>query len=161
MKQWTTEERKEIARLRKAGHDNSYISGQMKVTRRSNAIPPVTQRSKPMATKKVGKKKASKKKAVKKTPARKPAGKQGRQKGGFQIGDKLTAVKGLDDNFYKNFPRYAAYELICNKGSMKTTDFVAAVEKLKGVKSRAQALGILTKLVDKGCVKATGAKKAA
>lgn len=155
MKPWTTEERKEIARLRKAGHDNSYISGQMKVTRRSNAIPPVTQRSKPMATKKVGKKKASKKKV------RKPAAKTGRKKGGFQIGDKLTAVKGLDDNFYKNFPRYAAYELICKKGSMATADFVAAVEKLKGVKSRAQALGILTKLVDKGCVKATGTKKAA
>jgi hypothetical protein len=164
---WTAEEKKVIAQLRKAGKDDSYITGWMKKGRKTNQIPPVAQRSRPMATKKVGKKKvvkkkaAGKKKAVKKVAGRKPAKKAGRKTGGFQCGDKLTAVKGKDDEFYKKFPRYAAYQLLCKKGSMPTSNFVAAVEKLDGVKSRNQALGILTKLLDKGCAKASGKTKAA
>jgi len=156
IKPWTKNEKAEIARLRKAGRDDSYIRGQMKGVRRSNDIPPVTQRSKPMATKKKGK--TSKKKT---TAARKPKAKPGRKAGGFQVGEKLTAVKGMDDKFYKQFPRYAAYQMLCKKKSMATSDFVAAVEKLDGVKTRGQALGILTKLLNKGCAKASGAKKAA
>lgn len=124
-----------------------------------------------MATKKVGKKKgkkvakksaakASKKKVTKKA-GRKPAAKPGRKPGGFQVGDTLTAVKGKDDEFYKKFPRYAAYQLICKKGKMDTAKFVDAVEKFPDVKNRAQALGILTKLLEKGCAKASGKKKAA
>ena len=121
-----------------------------------------------MATKKVGKKKstkkvvkkAAKKKVVKKA-GRKAAAKPGRKPGGFQVGDTLTAVKGKDDEFYKKFPRYAAYQLICKKGKMDTAKFVDAVEKINGVKNRNQALGILTKLLEKGCVKASGKKKAA
>ncbi|MEE8323503.1 MAG: hypothetical protein V3R57_07770 [Candidatus Bathyarchaeia archaeon] len=156
IKPWTKEERKEIARLRKAGYDDSYIRGQMKISRCSNNLPSVTQRSGPMATrKKTGKK------AAKKTAGKKPAKKPGRKTGGFQCGEKLTAVKGQDDQFYKKFPRYAAYQMICKKGSMATSAFVDAVEKLDGVKSRGQALGILTKLLDKGCVKASGKTKKA
>ena len=109
-----------------------------------------------MATKKKGKKKV-----IKKTPGKKPAAKPGRKTGGFQCGEKLTAVKGQDDQFYKKFPRYAAYQLICKKGSMATSDFVDTVEKLDGVKTRGQALGILTKLLDKDCVKASGKSKKA
>jgi len=151
IKPWSKSELKEIARLRKAGYDDSYIRGSMKISRGSNNLPPVTQRSGPMATKKKGKKKVASKKAKK----------PGRSKGGFQCGEKLTAVKGQDDQFYKKFPRYAAYQLICKKGSMATSAFVDAVEKLSGVKSRGQALGILTKLLDKGCVKASGKTKKA
>ena len=110
-----------------------------------------------MATKKVVKKKAAKKTA----PGRKAAKKPGRKSGGFQVGELLTAVKGKDDLFYKKFPRYAAYQLLCKKGKMKTSDFVDAVEKLEGVKSRAQALGILTKLLEKDCAKASGKTKTA
>jgi hypothetical protein len=163
MKPWTEKEKKEIARLRKAGRDDSYIIGWMKKSRRSNQIPPIRERSEPMATrKKTGKKKpAAKKKAAKKVAGRKPAKKQGRKKGGFMVGETLTAVQGQDDNFYKQFPRYAAYQLICKKKTMKTADFVNAVEKLEGVKNRGQALGILTKLIDKGCVKASGKVKSA
>ncbi len=154
-KPWTNSERKEIARLRKLGRDDSYITGWMKKCRRSNNVPSV--RSKPMATRKVGTKKApAKKAAAKKTPARKKGAKPGRAKGAFKIGSKLTAVKGQDDQFYKNFPRYRAYQLLCKKGSMATSAFIDAVEKLDGVKSRGQALGILTKLIDKGCAKASG-----
>lgn len=147
---WTDSERKEIARLRKAGHPDNYIVGQMKVIRHSNAIPPVTQRSKLMATKKVDKKKA------KTTAGKKPAAKPGRKAGGFQCGEKLTVVKGQDDKFYKKFPRYAAYQLLLKKGSMKTSAFVDAVEKLPDVETRGQALGILTKLLKKGCATASG-----
>ncbi len=108
-----------------------------------------------MATKKKGK--TSKKKT---TPARKEPGKRGRTKGTF-LGDTVTAVTGLDDKFYKNFPRYAAYQLICKKKKMKTSAFVDAIEKLDGVNTRGQALGILTKLVDKECVTVSGVKKEA
>ncbi len=116
-----------------------------------------------MATRKKGK--TSKKKASKKktTAARKPAGKRGRKAGGFQCGEKLVAVKGMADKFYKNFPRYRAYQLLCKAGAkgMATAAFVDQVEKIDGVKTRGQALGILTKLLDKECAKASGTKKAA
>ena len=180
MEPWTQKELDEIARLRKAGHDESYIRGCMKVSRHSNNIPPVAQRSKPMATKKkagskkkVSKKKVSKKaakktskkkvskKKVTKKAGRKAGVKAGRKQGGFTVGEKLTAVKGKDDEFYKKFPRYKAYQLLCAKGSMATADFVNAVEKLDGVRSRQQALGILTKLLEKDCARASGAKKVA
>jgi hypothetical protein len=42
---------------------------------------------------------------------------------------------------------------------MKTADFVDTVEKLDGVKSRGQALGILTKLLSKKAAEASGANK--
>lgn len=159
MNPWTPKEKKEIARLRKAGKDDSYIRGWMKKGRRSNDIPPITQRSRPMATKK--KSKTSKKKAAKTTASRKTKGKGGRKPGGFQVGETLTAVSGQDDHFYKQFPRYKAYQLLCKKKTMTTSAFVDQVEKLDGVKTRGQALGILTKLLDKGCAKASGNKKAA
>ncbi len=156
VKPWTKAERKEIAQLTKAGKSDSEIRGWMKTgNNRKGICPPI--RSKKMATKKGSKKKKA---ASKKTPARKPAGKRGRAKGTF-LGTTVTAVPGKDDSFYKNFPRYEAYQLLCKKKSMKTSAFVDAVEKFKKVTSRAQALGILTKLVDKGCTKTSGEKKAA
>jgi len=149
-KPWTKSEKKEIAQLRSEGKSDSEIRGWMKTGNgRKGYCPPLNERSGPMATKNKAKKKASK-------AGKKPAAKPGRKTGGFQCGEKLTAVKGKDDSFYKKFPRYAAYQLICKKGSMKTSAFVDAVEKLSGVKTRGQALGILTKLLDKGCVKASG-----
>ena len=153
MTPYTKSEQTEIARLRKDGRDDSYITGWMKKCRGSNQVPSITQRSGPMATrKKTGtKKKAG---AKKKTPARKAGAKPGRKAGEFKCGDTLTAVQGLDDKFYKKFPRYAAYQLLCKKKSMKTVAFVDAVEKISGVKTRGQALGILTKLLDKKCATA-------
>lgn len=115
--------------------------------------------SKKKASKRKVSKKASKKKVSKKV-SRKKGTRPGRKKGAFKLGDKITAVKGQDEHFYKGFPRYAAYELLCKKGSMPTDKFVDEVEKLEGVKSRTQALGILTKLVDKGCAKMSGKKAA-
>ncbi len=151
---WTAAEKKEIQKLTKAGKTDSEIRGWMKIgNNRKGTCPPI--RSKKMATKK----KTSKKKAAAKTPGRKPAGKRGRTKGTF-LGTTVTAIKGQEKSFYKGFPRFEAYELLCKKGSMKTSAFVDAVEKFKKVTSRAQALGILTKLIDKGCAKTSGEKKA-
>lgn len=156
MKPWTKAEKKEIARLRKEGQSESYIFGYMKTgNNRRGSAPPLKERK--MATKKAGKKKAASKKAPVKA-GKKAAGKPGRKAGGFQCGEKLVAVQGLDDKFYKQFPRYKAYQLLCSKKKtgMKTTDFVDAVEKLDGVKTRGQALGILTKLLKKECAIASG-----
>ena len=166
---WSSEEKKEIAQLRKTGHDESYIFGWMKMGHKRRGVAPPLKEKKEMATKKKApaKKPAAKKKATakKKAPAKKVTKKTGkkvgRKKGGFQCGEKITAVKNQDDMFYKQFPRYKAYQLICSKGSMATTAFVDAVEKLEGVKSRGQALGILQKLIDKDCIKASGKAKAA
>ena len=158
---WDAEEKKEIAQLRKKGWDDSRIRGWMKTgNNRKGQCPPLDDRSETMATaKKAPRKKAAKKKVVKKTPARKAKGKPGRKKGAFKLGENITAVKGLDDSFYQKFPRYKAYVLLCKKGKMKTDAFVTQVEKIDGVKNRAQALGILTKLVDKGCAKMSGVAK--
>jgi hypothetical protein len=150
---WTKAEKKLIADFRKEGRDDSYICGSMKLHRASNQIPQLPSKEMPMATKK---------KAVKKAAPRKESTKRpGRKKGDFKLGDTITAVKGLDDNFYKQFPRYKAYELLCKKGKMKTDTFISNVEKLEGVKNRNQALGILTKLVDKGCATMSGVPKKA
>jgi hypothetical protein len=158
---WTNSEKKEIARKRKQGWDESRIRGWMKLgNNRKGDCPPLKERQ-PMATKKAPKKKVTKKKVVKKAAGRKAAAKPGRKAGGFQCGDKLTAVPGLDDKFYKKFPRYAAYQLICKKKTMDTSKFVDAIEKMDNVNSRGQALGILTKLLNKGCVKASGKVKKA
>jgi len=148
-KPYTKDELKEIARLRKLNRDDSYIIGWMKKCRGSNQVPPV--RSKPMATKKVGKKKVVKKKVA----AKKPAAKPGRKTGEFKIGDTITAVVGMEDKFYKKFPRYHAYMILLKAKKMKTATFVDKIEKLEGVKTRGQALGILTKLINKGCAKAS------
>ncbi len=167
-KPWTAAETKEIAQLRKKGWEDSRIRGWMKAgNNRKGQCPPLDEKESTMATKKKAKaskkkapakKKVSKKKVAKKAPAkkagRKAAKKAGRKAGEFKVGATLTAVKGLDDTFYKKFPRYKAYQLLCKKSPMKTEAFVNAVEKLDGVKSRGQALGILTKLLTKGCAKA-------
>lgn len=162
---WTTKEKREIAQLRKKGWSESRIRGWMKTgNNRRGIAPPLKERI--MATKKAGKKTTTKKATDKNTkkatkPGRKEAAKPGRKAGDFLVGETLTAVPGKDDLFYKKFPRYKAYELLCKKGPMKTVKFIDAVEKLEGVKSRNQALGILTKLLKKECAKATGQKKAA
>jgi len=158
MDPYTKSEQKEIARLRKLGRDDSYINGWMKKCRGTNNVPSVKPRSKPMATRKKTGKKAPAKKAAKKTPGKKPAAKPGRKAGEFKIGDTLTAVTGQDEKFYQKFPRYKAYQLLCKKGTMKTKAFIDAVEKMEGVKTRGQALGILTKLLKKGCAKASNSK---
>jgi len=63
----------------------------------------------------------------------------------------IQAVKGQDEYFYKGFPRYAAYQLLLKapKQTMTVANFIAKVEKLKNVETKAQANGILQKLVDK------------
>ena len=169
-KPWSKAELQEIAQLRKKGKSDSEIRGWMKTgNNRKGQCPSLNERSRPMATtKKTGKKTQAQrltagKKNGKKTAGRKPAAKPGRKAGGFQCGENLVVVTGQDDKFYKKFPRYAAYQLLSKKGAkgMKTSAFVDAVEKLDGVKTRGQALGILTKLLKKGCATASGVKKAA
>lgn len=166
VKPWTVAEKTEIAQLRKKGWDDSRIRGWMKTSNhRKGQCPPLDQKENAMATrkkaskkkvakKKVSKKKVSKKKVAKKVAGRKAAKKPGRKAGEFKVGETLTAVQGLDDTFYKKFPRYKAYQLLCKKKKMKTADFIDEVEKLDGVNSRGQALGILTKLLKKDCAKA-------
>lgn len=162
MNPWNEKELEEIARLRKAGHDDSYIRGQMKVLRKSNNVPIVSERNEPMATKRKAKKKASKKKvtakkkAASKKATRKKSGTPGRKKGTFLIGSKITAVKNMDEYFYKGYPRFKAYELLVKQGPMEIDTFVDKVEKIDGVKTRAQALGIMTKLVEKECARVSG-----
>jgi len=153
VKPYTKKELNEIAHLRdKKGWSDSQIYGWMKVgNNRRGSAPPI--RSTKMATKKAGKKKVVKK-VVKKTPAKKAAAKPGRKAGEFKIGETITAIPGMEDKFYKKFPRYKAYQLLLKKKSMKTSAFVDAIEKLEGVKTRGQALGILTKLINKDCAKA-------
>ena len=64
---------------------------------------------------------------------------------------KIIGVPGQDEHFYKGFPRFHAYQLLLKapKRTMLVTNFIAKVEKLEGVNTRAQANGILQKLVDK------------
>jgi len=160
VKPWTHKEKLEIAALRDKGWVESRIYGWMKLgNNRRGKAPPLKERK--MATKKTTKKKAASKKKT--TAGKKPAAKPGRKAGGFQCGENLVAVKGMEDKFYQKFPRFAAYQLLLKKGvkGMKTSAFVDAVEKLADVKTRGQALGILTKLLKKGCATASGAKKAA
>ena len=153
MEPYTKSEREEILRLHKLGHDDSYIIGWMKKSRSSNQVPPIIWSNGKMATKKKTGKKVAKK-AAKKKVVKKAKGTPGRKAGEFKCGDTLTAVPGLDDKFYQKFPRYAAYQMLCKKKTMKTVAFIDAVEKLEGVKTRGQALGILTKLLNKGCATA-------
>ena len=108
--------------------------------------------NKKVAKKKTPVKKTAKKVAKKKVVKKKAAA-PGRAKGSFKIGDNITVVKGMEDTFYKKFPRYAAYMLLLKAGTMKTATFVDKIERLEGVHSRQQALGILTKLISKGCAK--------
>ncbi len=90
-----------------------------------------------MATKKVSKKAAAK--------SNKAAAKSNNDT------RKIIGVAGQDEHFYTKFPRYAAYQLLCNapKRTMLVKTFLAKVAKLDGVNTPAQANGILQKLVDK------------
>jgi len=100
-KPWTHKEKLEIAALREKGWDESRIYGWMKLgNNRRGTAPPLKER-KEMATKKKTGTKASKKKT---TASRKTGDKPGRKAGGFQVGEKLVAVKGMEDKFYKKIP---------------------------------------------------------
>jgi len=64
---------------------------------------------------------------------------------------KIKAVAGQEEHFYKGFPRRLAYELLCkaSKRTLKVSTFLDKIEKLEGVKTRKQARGIVTKMVNK------------
>ena len=64
---------------------------------------------------------------------------------------KIRAMKGQENHFYKTFPRYAAFELLlaAKKQTMLVSTFLDKVEALDNVKSRKQAKGIVQKLVKK------------
>ena len=64
---------------------------------------------------------------------------------------KIKAVAGQEGHFYKGFPRGVAYALLCKaKGrTMIVKTFLDKVEKIDKVKSRAQARGIVQKMVNK------------
>jgi hypothetical protein len=186
---WTSGEKEKIAELRDQGFPDSYIMGFMKAGSRKGNCPLLEKVE--MATKKKGskkkeavdaaaqadagitivKEKPAKKAKAEKAPkvakapkvvaARKPKGVPGRKAGSFLVGETLVAVPGKEAEFYTGFPRGVAYGLLCKKKKMKTADFVNEVEKLDGVKSRGQALGILTKLLKKGAATSSDTEKAA
>ncbi len=64
---------------------------------------------------------------------------------------KIKAVAGQEEHFYKGFPRRLAYELLCKAKArtMIVSTFLDKVEKLDGVKTRKQARGIVTKMINK------------
>jgi len=64
---------------------------------------------------------------------------------------KIRALKGQENHFYKGFPRWAAFELLlaAKKQTMLVSTFLDKVEALDNVKSRKQAKGIVQKLVKK------------
>ena len=64
---------------------------------------------------------------------------------------KITAVPGQEGHFYKGFPRGLAYAVLtkARNRTMKVSTFLDKIEKLKGVKSRKQARGIVSKMLDK------------
>ena len=110
----------------------------------------MTTRKAKTASKKVTKKAASKPTAAAKKAA--AAKKKATEKKAADLAKrKIVAVAGQDEHFYHSFPRYHAYTLLLSapKKTMLVKDFIAKVEKLEGVKSRAQANGIMQKLLDK------------
>jgi len=64
---------------------------------------------------------------------------------------KIKAMKGQEGHFYKGFPRRLAYELLvkAKAQTMIVKTFLDKIEKLPGVKDRAQARGIVAKMVNK------------
>ena len=101
------------------------------------------------------KRKVSKKAAAKKAPAsaKKVSAKTKAvaKKAKLDETRKIQAAAGMDEHFYKKFPRYAAYQLLlkAKNRTMVVKAFLDKIEKLDGVKTRKQAQGIVQKLVDK------------
>ncbi len=64
---------------------------------------------------------------------------------------KIKAVPGQEGHFYKGFPRGLAYEILCKsaKRTLIVSTFLDKIEKLKGVKNRGQARGIVQKMINK------------
>ena len=64
---------------------------------------------------------------------------------------KIKAIAGNENHFYKGFPRGLAYALLLKapKKTLLVSTFLAKVEKLAGVKSKKQARGIVTKMINK------------
>ena len=68
--------------------------------------------------------------------------------------DESRSIKGTPGNeerFYKGFPRALAYAILLRaKGrTLKVSTFLDKIEKLKGVKNRNAARGIVAKIVNK------------
>lgn len=64
---------------------------------------------------------------------------------------KIKAYAGQEHHFYKGFPRGEAYEILtkARNRTMVVSTFLDKIEKLPKVKNRAQARGIVQKLVGK------------
>lgn len=64
---------------------------------------------------------------------------------------KIKGKPGQESHFYKGFPRALAYALLLKapKRTLKVSTFLDKIEKLPGVKSRAQARGIVQKILNK------------
>ena len=99
-----------------------------------------------MATRK---KTSTKKTSTKKAPAKKVAKKAAKK--ALDETRKIKAVAGQESHFYKGFPRGLAYALLLKapKRTMVVANFISKIEKLDGVKSRKQARGIVSKMIDK------------
>ena len=125
-----------------------------------------------MATSKKTGKKASRKKVAKKkttTTKRKKVAKKkvvrkkaapGRAKNSFLVGDFIKPVTIDEKHFYTKFPRYKAYKMLQKAGELPVKEFISRVEKMSGVNSRSQALGIMIKLIEKGAASTRFEKKA-
>jgi hypothetical protein len=90
-------------------------------------------------------KKTTKKVAAKKVAAKKVAAKT------IDPAKKIKAYAGQEHHFYKGFPRGEAYGILVSakNRTMPVGEFLDKIEALPKVKSRAQANGILQKLVIK------------
>ena len=81
----------------------------------------------------------------------KPSAKKAKASAKVDPSKSIKGFPGQDEHFYKKFPRYAAYTILCSapKRTMKVKAFLDKLEKLDGVANRKQAMGIVQKLVDK------------
>lgn len=73
------------------------------------------------------------------------------RKSSLDVTKVIKGVPGLEEHFYKKFPRYAAYKMLvgAKNRTLKIGAFLTRIEKLDGVANRKQAMGIVQKLLTK------------
>ncbi len=91
---------------------------------------------------------------TKKVESKKVASKKVAKKAKRKSVDETRSIKaspGNESHFYKGFPRALAYALLVKapKRTLKVAKFLDKIEKLKGVKNRAAAKGIVAKILNK------------
>ncbi len=84
-------------------------------------------------------------------PVAKKTVKKAKAKKGLDETRSIRATAGNESHFYKGFPRALAYGILvkANKRTLKVSTFLTKIEKLKGVKDRKAAKGIVAKILNK------------